>query len=77
MFEIGLTFFWRGKEGMEALSRSYIPNVFEMLLIIYLILAWTADVQFFPVTPLVIAASADQQKRIRWDGDKHISLHLF
>lgn len=42
-----------------------LKNVFEMLLIIRFKLAWAGDLQFSSVAPLLIAASADQEKRIR------------
>lgn len=76
VLEFALVLFWRGKEGRGCFLGARLQNVFEMLLIIYLKLAWAGDLQFSSVAPLLIAASADQEKRIRWDGDKQTLLCL-
>lgn len=68
--EFELVLFWRGKESWGCFLAARLKTVFETLLIIYFKPAWGGDLQFSSVAPLLVAASADQEKRIRWCGDK-------
>lgn len=62
VLELGLVLFWRGKEGRGCFLGVRLQNVFEMLLIIYLKLAWAGDLQFSSVAPLLIAASGGEDQ---------------